>query len=337
MSLKSQSSGSILCQICPEKNMPHMILPRGRSFSLPAHAGKDRSMNNILGISKQKQAAADRYLKTAAGSVLAFTKMLEAIAAGACIIMLVFVSAAVSKIVQTIALLIEQALNFILPAKFAETLSSLIRFPMLIPVIILLLIVLDGIGVMMMRYAGSGEGLVMLVHRIRWIGYLLEIIALIMGTIRFALGLADIRQAMGSNESFFLPRSMGILFWIWFLGALAVLLFFCAYHHDICIALKAVSPERRSEDPVAVGKNRLSRRSGWMAFCSGCYFVFSAIFFIYPLLTKTDLIPDETMKELTNIPGMVLLGGNMIISLISFAKYLSLRICAGFFQKVHKR
>ncbi|MBQ6519953.1 MAG: hypothetical protein IJI14_14610, partial [Anaerolineaceae bacterium] len=62
----------------------------------------------------------------------------------------------------------------------------------------------------------------------------------------------------------------------------------------------------------------------------------SAILFIYPLLTKTNLISDEAIKELTDIPVMILTWINFLISLISFAKYLSLRICVRNFQKIHK-
>ena len=111
--------------------------------------------------------------------------------------------------------------------------------------------------------------------------------------------------------------------------------FFC-YHHDICIVLKSVMQERRSENPVNVKKNRLAGRSGWFGWGTGCYFVLSAILFIYPLLTKTNLISDDAIKELTDIPVMILMAINFIISLISFMKYLSLRICVRNFQKVHK-
>ncbi|MBQ6521128.1 MAG: hypothetical protein IJI14_20665, partial [Anaerolineaceae bacterium] len=62
----------------------------------------------------------------------------------------------------------------------------------------------------------------------------------------------------------------------------------------------------------------------------------SAILFIYPLLTKTNLISDEAIKELTDIPVMILTWINFLISLISFAKNPSLRICVRNFQKIHK-
>ena len=183
-------------------------------------------MNNLLEFQNHKQAVADRYLKTASGSVLAFTKMLEAIAAGIGIIMLVFVSDAMSKTIREITALINQSFYFVLPTKFADAISNLIRYPMLIPVIVLLLIILDGIGVLMMRYSGSGERLVSLVHRIYWITFLIEIIALIVGMLRFVLGLDDISQAMGNNQSVFTSLgSLGIFVWIYFFAALIGLLF----------------------------------------------------------------------------------------------------------------
>ena len=311
---------------------------RGRSLSASESSGKDGAMNILFGGSARKRPAAERYLKTASGSVLAFTKMLEAIAAGIGIIMLVFVSEAIAATIIRITALINQAYYFFLPEKIADTINRLIRYPMLIPVLILLLIVLDGIGVLMIRYSGSGDGLVTLVHRISWIRYLIEIIALILNMLRYVLGLDDISQAMGGNAFLFSSLGpMNIFIWLLFFITLIDLLFMCNYHHDICTVLKAVRKERRSETPVNVGKNRLVFRSGLFAFGAGFYFVFSAILFFYPLLTKTNLISDETIRKMTDIPAMVVLAGNLIISLLTFAKYLSLRICAGNFGKVHKK
>ena len=294
-------------------------------------------MNNLFGGGNHNRFNPDCYLKTASGSVLAFTKMLEAIAAGIGIVMLVFVSEAISGTIREISLLINQYFHFVFPEKIADTLSNLVRYPMLLPVIILLLIILDGIGVLMMRYSRSGEGLVQIIHTVYWLSLVIEIIALIIGMLRFVLGLDDLSQAMSGNQSVYTSLgSMGIFVWIWFLAALIGLLFYYNYHHDICTVLKAVYQERVSGKPVSVQKNHLAGRSGWFAWGSGCYFVLSAILVIYPLLTKTNLISDEKIREMTDIPAMVLLIINMLISLISFAKYLSLRICVRNFQKVHK-
>lgn len=216
-------------------------------------------------------------------------------------------------------------------------LCNLVRYPMLLPVIIMLLIFLDGIGVLMMRYSRSGEGLVRIIHTVYWLCLLIEIIALIIGMLRFVLGLDDLSKAFGGNQSVYASLgSMRIVFWILFFSVLIGLLFYCNYHHDICAVLQTINQERVSGKPVKVKKNHLAGRSGLLAWATGCYFVLSAILVIYPLLTKTNLISDETIKEMTNIPSMVLLSINMLISLISFVKFLSLRICVKSFQKVHK-
>ncbi len=293
---------------------------------------------NILGSIVHKEPIADRYLKTPSASVFAFTKFLEMIAAGLGMIVLVFVSDAVSGAVREITEAVCMTFYFVVPEKLAGTLSNLVRYPMLIPVSILVLIILDGLGVLMMRYTGSGEGLVQLIHRIYWLTFLIEIIFLIVGMIRFVLGLDDLSRAMGSNQSMYSTLgAMGAIAWIYFFVTLIFLLFYCNYHHDICVVLETVSAERRSAGPVTVKKNRLAGRSGWFAFGTGCYFVFSAILFFYPLLTETNVISDEKIKEMTNLPYMAVMGINMLISLISFAKYLSLRICVGNFQKMHKK
>ncbi len=295
-------------------------------------------MNNLLESQSHKQPIADQYLKTTSGSVLVFTKILEAIAAGIGMIKLVFMSDAISKkIIREIIVWIYQSFYFVLPAEFADAISNPGRYSIIIPVIVLLLIILDGIGVLMMRYSGSGERLVSFVHRIYWIAFLLEIIALIVGMLRFVLRLDDISQALSNNQSVFTAvRSLGIIAWLYFFAALIGLLFYCNYHHDICIVLKAVIQERQSENPVNVKKNRLSGRSGWLAWGAGIWFVLSAILLIFPLLTKTTLISDDTIKELIDIPVMILTFINLIISLISFMKYLSLRICVRNFQRAHK-
>ena len=106
-------------------------------------------------------------------------------------------------------------------------LCNLVRYPMLLPVIIMLLIFLDGIGVLMMRYSRSGEGLVRIIHTVYWLCLLIEIIALIIGMLRFVLGLDDLSKAFGGNQSVYASLgSMRIVFWILFFSVLIGLLFY---------------------------------------------------------------------------------------------------------------
>ena len=294
-------------------------------------------MINIPGLAPKKRPLAESYVNTGAAGVLAIMKMLETLAALLGIVMLVFVSDMMTQTIRTVTQWINQTVNFIMPEKIAETVNNLVRVPMLLPVLILLMIVLDGIGVLLMRYAGFGEGLVRLVHRICWFRYLAEIILLIIGMLRFVFGLDDFSRTFGNNSSLYASLgSMKILVWILFFANLLILLFYCNFHNDICTVLHAVSQERKAVNPVKVGRNNLAGRSSCFAAGAGCYFLLSAFGFIYPLLTNTKLISDEKLGQYTDIPAMVLLGVNMFISLIAFAKYLSLSICAGKFKKLHK-
>ena len=279
----------------------------------------------------------DQYIKTKSGSVLAFVKLLEAIAAGIGIIALVSVSARVSQLSRELLYYISQFSSY-LPASFSRVLIELFRNPLLILTIILMLIILDGIGVLMMRYGSSGGGLVRFVHTIRWIAYIIEILCLIVGMVRFVLGLHQTSQAFadvnGANAAI---GALGITGWVYFLCSLINLLFYCNYHHDIRVVLKTVQQERSSRRISKVGKNHLAGRSTWFAWGSGLWFICSAFLFIYPIVSHENLLSTETLRQISKYIAPIALSGiNFIIALLVFLKYLCLRICMRNFNKMHK-
>ena len=277
------------------------------------------------------------YIKTKSGSILAIIKLLEAIAACIGLIGLFIGFAGITAITDKITEAVYEISNSFLPVLTTRLAGNLARFSFLLPMIILALIILDGLGTFMMRYAGTGEGIVRFVHFICWVRYIIEIIFFIIGIIWHLYSLRQLNNTAGGSSTLFVSLGMlGIFVYPVLAAAFAYLLFLCGYHHDICTVLKTVQEEKRTGYNVAAGDNHLPGRSSWLAWGSGIAFVNSAMLFIYPLVTNKQFVDVDTSKMGLDLGSTVLLGSHFVLWLLIFLKYLSLRICAGNFRKYHE-
>ena len=292
-------------------------------------------MNNS---SNDNRISPNSYIDTKSGSVLALVKAAEIIFAGSALFILFIISDRISQITNELLNSLSQLTYYFTPNTSAPLLASLMRRPLLIPMIILILIMLDGFGVVMIRYGNSGCGLVRFVHTIYWIAHIIEIIYLIVLMFRFGFGMNQAGQAVGNDKTANLALgAMGAFGWIYYIALLIGLLFYCNYHHDIRVVLKTVQEECRTRHVAKIGRNHLAGRCTWLMLGAGLYLVISAVLLFYPIFTKDNLFSKETLQTLSAIAApMVLLGINFVLTLLSFLKFLSLRICMRNFKKAHK-
>lgn len=279
----------------------------------------------------------DVYIKTKSGSILAFIKIMEAIAASIGLIILYIGAFGISAALNNYFLELSNALSGYLPSSAIRATGILAQLPLLIPPLFLLLIILDGIGTFMLRFADRGESLVRFVHFIRWILSIIEII-LFIATIIYSLnGASKLNDAFGSSAG--ILASIGILgFFLYPLTAVnfGILLFKCNYHHDICTVLKTVHEEKRKGQLALVGENHFMGRTGWLAWGSGFAFASNAFLLIYPLVTHRQLVSEESWRSISNLAPIITQSIVCLFSFLVFLKYLSLRICARNFRKYHE-
>lgn len=278
----------------------------------------------------------DVYIKTNSSAILAIIKTIESIAACFGLLGLVISFLGVSTAVNHFTDSVNEVLLNYLPNISFQLPGFLLKLHYLMPVLVLLLIILDGFGVFLMRFTDRGEELVRFVHFMFWILSILGIIIFVGGVIMYHVQMNRLNDAFGSSSS--LGAISGVMgFFIYPVIAInfLVLLFICNYHHDIYTVLKTVHEEKRTGNNVAVGNNHLMGRSGWLAWSSGAAFAGSAAYLIIPLVTHKQIIPEETRNSLLNLAPMVLLALNCLICFLIFLKYLSLRICVGHFRKYH--
>ena len=286
-------------------------------------------MSKIVAFSGKEQFDPDRYLKTGSSAVLAFTKIIEAIPPVFGIISLVFASEKIGALTSSLNEALSQTMNFMLPEKVVSALSALLRFPLLIPFIALSLIVLDGIGVLLMRHSSLGDSLVILVHTVYWLLCVAGIILLIILVLRFASAVnRDVPDEISVVTGF-----LGAFAVIYFFLLLFILLFWSGYHHDIRVVVKAVRKERWTRKPANVGRNHLAGRAGWIAFGYGLELALMLLLIFYPLAAEELPVNIDGVKELWNISGSVFFIILAAESAFSFVKYLSLRICMRNFKK----
>ena len=278
----------------------------------------------------------DVYIKTNSSTILAIIKTIESIAACFGLLGLVISFLGVSTAVNHFTDSVNEVLLNYLPDISFQLPGFLLKLHYLMPALVLVLIILDGFGVFLMRFADRGEELVRFVQFLFWILSILGIILYFGGIILYHVQMNRLNDAFGSSSS--LAAISGVMgFFIYPVIAInfLVLLFICNYHHDIYTVLKTVHEEKRTGYNAAVGNNHLMGRSGWLAWSSGAAFAVSAAYLVLPLVTHKQLVPEETRNSLLNLAPMVLLAINCIICLLVFLKYLSLRICVGHFRKYH--
>ena len=278
----------------------------------------------------------DVYIKTNSSTILAIIKTIESIATCFGLLGLAAgilgVSAAVNHFTDSVN---EILLNY-LPNISFQLPGFLLKLHYLIPALVLLLIILDGFGIFLMRFADRGEELVRFVHFIFWMLSILGIIIFVGSVIMYHIEMNRLNDAFSSSSSLAaLSGVMGFFIYPIIVINFLILLFICNYHHDICVVLKTVHEEKRTGYNAAVGNNHLMGRSGWLAWSSGAVFVVSAVYLIIPLVTGKQLVPEESRNSLIKLAPVVLLAINFLISLLIFLKYLSLRICVGNFVKNH--
>lgn len=292
-----------------------------------------------MGDNNQKQFDAGIYIKTVSGSILAFVKILEAIIAGAGIFAILFISDRIAVLSLKIAEYINPYLYYFLPNKIFNIVRNILQFPLLIPAIILLLVILDGIGVFLMRNANTGEGLVSLIHTIYWIFYIIQLVGMVLSAIRLVLGANQVNDAFSNTEGGAAVSTviggMGVFFFPAFLFSFLITLFMCNYHHDILIVLKTVHSERRSGCLQRVEKNHLVGRTGWFVFGAGLL-LFNSILWLLSVAGNVDFVPNEILENLPKLAPIVWFGINSVICLVIFMKNFALRRCAKNFQKVHR-
>ena len=274
----------------------------------------------------------DLYIKTSSGSILAVMKLLEAIAASLGFAAVLATSNGIASLTEQVVNAVNESLNYLLPSFTARLAGTFARFILLLPAIMLLLVILDGIGVFIMRVSGQGATLVRFVHTIYWLGYIIQIVLFAGG---FIYSLFEINSSMSESSSL-VTAILGLYIPV-FASTLCCMLFVCNYHHDIMVVLGTVQMERLTGKIHPVGKNHLMGRSGWLAAGSGILCASSAFLFIYPLVTGIQIVPEETLESLQKIGAMAILGFNLFFWLTVFLKYLSLRICMGNFRKYHNQ
>ena len=276
------------------------------------------------------------YIKTRSGFILAFIKIMEAIAASVCLIVLFIGINGIFASLNNFFLELSQTLSTYLPPSLSQTPGFLTQLPLLLPSLFLLLIIFDGIGIFLMRFANRGESLVRFVHIICWILSLIEIILFIAAIVLSVLGISRMNDATGGFSRFIKSiGAAGIFIYPLFALYFEVLLFKCRYHRDICTVLKTVHEEKQTGQLAVVGQNNFMGRTGWLAWSSGIIFVFTALILIYPLITHKQLVPEESWHSVANLAPVITQTIICLFSFLVFLKYLSLRICARNFQKYH--
>lgn len=272
----------------------------------------------------------DIYIKTKSGGVLAFVKVLEAIAAAAGFVCLAIGYFGVSTLFDSITASVNAVINQYLPTAMIRLPEFAAKSSFLLPAIFLVLLMLDGIGTFMIRFLNQGENLVRFVHLIYQIVSILEIIFFIVIVILLLHYASD--ESTASIAAF---GALGILTIPITGGSLAVLFFQSGFHHDIRTVLKTVHEEKRSGQNLVVGDNHLAGRSSCLAWGSGITFAYSAFLFIYPLVTHKQINQETSPISIPNLAPVITLAINFVFWLFTFLKYLSLRICTGNFKKYH--
>ena len=283
----------------------------------------------------------EQYIQTDSGSLLAGIKMFEAIFAGLRLFVMIVLSGYILQLTQYIAVSLLQLLGNVKIDLTLFIFFMQLRYPLVIPGIILLLMILDGIGVLLMRFGESGELLVRFVHTIYWIGLIIAIIYIFYFSFRSFNFITQLGYALGADKSKWQSLTTLRFFLLLFVLAVVIFswLFLCNYHHDIRVVLETVHKERKRGHPQKVGKNHLAGRCTILLLNAGIWFIISAVLLIWFINHPIgDLLPEEIAKYLPAILSpIVLLTTIFIINLISFLKFLTLRICVRNFQKMHQQ
>ena len=278
------------------------------------------------------------YIKTKSGSLFAIIKMFEAAAAGIGLFAFVLFHGMIVLIAQNLLTRFEPLIRIIFPDYAVRLLTTSFRLPAILIVVILLLVVLDGIGVMIIRYGQSGEGLVSFVHLIRWIANIIRILLVIISLLRCVVFFRNAGNLVhgdnGAEKSLAAP---GTYVLVCLIVRLVYLIFFCNYHKDIRIILDTVHEERQILLPVRAERQHLAGRCLLITWNAGTYLLFSLLFLVLSIVMGRDLIPESSLREISiAVSPLVLLTVNFLVALLRFLKFIAMRNCVKSFNKAHK-
>lgn len=294
-------------------------------------------MEDLLTGEKRKYFDPRLYINTLSGFLLAFIKMIESAAAAAGLILVLHRARLGALSLQELLAPLQQLSNLV-PAADLPTLPLIpLRYQPVIPFVILVLTILDGIGLLMIRTGASGGGLVRLVHTVLWIGHILMILGVIFWTVRLAAGFGDAGLALRGQSSD-AAAAFGLLgagTYLYGIAAVLVLLFYCNYHHDIRVVLKTVGQEHRTREAAEVGRNHLYGRSFWMMLGSALYTAATVLIFIALLPAEPKTSAETAAGKMTEMYGLMVFGANVLFAFLAFLKYAALRRCMRNFRRAH--
>lgn len=285
-------------------------------------------MNNQID-SQQNQSISDSYIKTSSGTILAVTKILESAVAAAILFLILYASVSFATVISGfLNNYLYESVFFALPDLISNFYGIFLMY------LFLILIILDGVGVLLLRFTNSSVRIVEIVHTIYWISFIVDIIELLYAlyeAIKFSVNASG-----GMQQSTSAIFGLGLVMtYVSFLVVFLVLLFLCNYHHDICTVMKAVVKERQTGQIAEVGKNRLGWKVGLFTWGSGFIFVVSLLYAALYLFSGVNVIPESVSENMVVTSGFLLLLMNAFICLLIFLKYFSLRRCYGNFRKIH--
>lgn len=185
----------------------------------------------------------------------------------------------------------------------------------LIVIIGLILVVIEAVSLLLLRFGRRGASAVKIIHRIYFFGYILLLVLFVYDVIQYIRAWPELEKAAGSSSGALI--AWNVLFVIGTIICFVLLLLQTFYHNDVSYAVGTVQEEILSDQPCHLKKTHLSGIS--------LFFALPYVLFLVSLIVS--ILEGNTAQRISDIQSDMQSMLTIVAITATALKYIAVFFC----------